>query len=175
MSPPEVRERYVPASSRWLVMPLEDVKTAHRISEFLLGPDSWDDQHHTPGEVDYFRTDPQGSLGSRDRFYWYVEDETQVIGIICARENEQRTRGYQMDYIAVHRDHRRAGIALALMNTMIDQVKELGGRYIITHTCDLPEYQGIQLVFRQFEFIAVGCIPDYYYTGEGRITYMKRL
>lgn len=175
MKQSELSHMEIQVESPRQAMRLRDLDTAIRISEFLLGPDSWDDQHHTPGEIEYFQTDPQDSYALNERFYWYVEEQGKIVGIICAKQNEQRTNGYQMDYVAVHRAWRRNGIASILMETMIRELREQGGRYVLTHTCDLPEYLGIQRVFHKFGLVQVGYVPDYYFLDEGRISFMKRL
>ncbi len=49
------------------------------------------------------------------------------------------------------------------------------GRYILTYTCDLPEYQPIQKMFRANGFELIGTYPNYYYEGEARLAFYKPL
>lgn len=163
-------------SPYYAVQEMTTEEEAQRICDFLLSAHSFDDQRYTPGEVEMFRNRPRMSLDAPGDRFWFVENEGgQVIGVCNIKENEHRTGGYMWDYIAVHRQYRRLGIARRLYETMTDFVRSRGGRYILTYTCDLPEYAAIQRMFRECGFTLVGTCPDYYYEGEAMLLYNKKL
>ncbi|MFH5187459.1 GNAT family N-acetyltransferase [Paenibacillus sp. TAB 01] len=149
---------------------------ARRVSEFFLSDRSFDDTNHTPGEQEHFRKAPRESLVQSNHFHWFAETEDGIIvGATSCKENEHQTGGYLWDYLAVHRNYRKLGIAARLYEELERHVKEAGARFILTYTCSLPEYGPIQNMFRQRGFELIGTYPDYYYDGENRLAYFKRL
>lgn len=149
---------------------------ASSIRDFFLSRDSFDDQHYTPGEIEHFQYNPFVSLREPNYNFWYaVNEQNELIGACSVFENEQKTSGYNLDYIAVHKDYRKHGIASRLFDEMLDFVRLNGGRYVLAYTCDLPEYHSVQKLFIKRGFVGVGHVPDYYYIGEGRLTFLKRM
>jgi GNAT superfamily N-acetyltransferase len=149
---------------------------AKRISEFFLSDVSFDDTRHTPGELEHFREAPLRSIGNPKRAHWYVENEAgDIVGVTSCHENEHQTDGYLWDYLVVHRDYRRHGIATQMFRELEWHVAALGARYILTYTCSLPEYLPVQQLFQKHGFKLIGQYPDYYYEGEDRLAYMKKI
>lgn len=148
---------------------------AEKIVEFFFSPDSFDDTRHTPGELEHFRSLPFRALQG-NTIYWFVTDNRgQVIGVNSVAENEQKTGGYDWDYIVVHRAYRRSGIASALIEEMMMDMKRLQARYLITYTCSLPEYDAIRRLFERYGFRKIGELPDYYFDGEDRLIYYRKI
>ncbi|WP_310188358.1 GNAT family N-acetyltransferase [Bacillus sp. 3255] len=158
------------------VQELTNEKDALRITEFYLSSSSFDDQRHTPGELDHFRNAPLQSLTQRNHRHWFIENEDgEIIAVTSCKENEHQSGGFLWDYLAVHREYRRHGFAKILFQTLEAFSREAGGRYILTYTCDLPEYQPIQRMFRANGFELIGTYPNYYYEGEARLAFYKPL
>jgi ribosomal protein S18 acetylase RimI-like enzyme len=157
---------------------IEQVTTtdeAERIVDFLLSDYSFDDTRYTPGELVHFRELPYKALRG-ELLFWYAEDqEGQIVGINCVAENEQQTGGFSWDYIVVHRHFRKTGVANSLIGQMFDYMQAMNARYIVTYTCDLPEYTRIRQLFERSGFSLVGRCPDYYYEGEDRLIYYRKL
>lgn len=149
---------------------------ARRISAFFLSEWSFDDSNHTPGELEHFRNGPADSLRQRHHMYWYVENEAgEIVGVTSCKENEHRTDGYLWDYMVVHRNYRKSGVAGQLYNALEGYIVSIGGRYLLTYTCDLPEYIPIQNMFSRRGFELIGRYPNFYYDGEDRLAYYKKL
>ncbi|GAA3405687.1 GNAT family N-acetyltransferase [Paenibacillus hodogayensis] len=149
---------------------------ARRISAFFLSEWSFDDQRHTPGEIEHFRNAPSDSLRQRHHLYWYVEDESgEIVGVTSCKENEHRTDGYLWDYMVVHRQYRQSGVAGQLFRALESYIVSIGGRYLLTYTCDLPEYLPIRTMFERRGFEQIGRYPNFYYEGEDRLAYYKKL
>ncbi|WP_164821407.1 GNAT family N-acetyltransferase [Paenibacillus koleovorans] len=147
-----------------------------RISSFFLSPESFDDTHHTPGEIEHFQKRPLQSLEDEHSYYWYVQDEAGgVIAVISFLQNDHRTGGYILEYVVVHREYRKAGLASQILDDMIQFISSIKGRYIETFTCDLEEYASIRRLFDRKGFARVGVQPDYYFPGEGKLLYYKML
>jgi ribosomal protein S18 acetylase RimI-like enzyme len=79
------------------------------------------------------------------------------------------------DYISVHKDYRRKGIAKLMYKHAENYVLSKKGRYIHVLTCDIESYRPANKFYKANGFQKVGTIPDYYVEGEGRIDYFKRL
>jgi ribosomal protein S18 acetylase RimI-like enzyme len=158
------------------VISMQNEADARRVSDFFLSEHSFDDQRHTPGELVHFSQWPLESLNIPNHRHWYVENEAgAIIGVISVRENEHQTGGYLWDYMVVHSNYRRMGIASRLFETMLEFVKAQGGRFVLTYTCDLPQYGSVQRMFRQLGFDQIGSYPDYYYEGEARLAFWKKM
>lgn len=169
-------ETEVEAKQEFQVRLMSNEEEACRISSFFLSEWSFDDQAHTPGELEHFRHGPLDSLKQPHHMYWYVEDAGgQMIAVTSCKENEHRTGGYLWDYLAVHRQFRRHGLAHRLYDALEAYIRSIGGRYILTYTCDLPAYIPIQNMFRARGFELIGRYPNYYFEGEDRIAFCKKL
>ncbi|MGG1635329.1 GNAT family N-acetyltransferase [Paenibacillus sp. NRS-1760] len=154
---------------------ISTVDEAEKVVAFLLSGFSFDDTRYTPGELTHFRELPFRAVNN-EIYFWYAEDEDgNVIGINCIAENEQKTGGFNWDYMVVHHDYRKVGVAAMLMEQMYDFLGEVNARYLVTYTCDLPEYNRIRQLFESSGFTLVGRCPDYYYEGEDRLIYHRKL
>jgi GNAT superfamily N-acetyltransferase len=151
-------------------------KDAKRIVDFFLSEDSFDDRNFTKGEIIQLKNLPYESLKYSDFQFWYVENgENEIIGVISLRENEQKSGGYLIDYLAVHRQNRRTGIALQLIDVVIRHVQMLNGRYIQVNTCDTILYKSARKLFEKKGFFQAGHLPSYYFKGEGMLIYYKKM
>jgi GNAT superfamily N-acetyltransferase len=160
----------------FIIESLDNEIEAERISQFLLSEQSFDDQRHTPGELLHFQFHPKLSLQLDHYYYWYIENSAgDIIGVLSGFENEQRTGGYVLDYIVVHKEYRQQGMATQLIEFLLEYVRSVQARYILTYTCDLPIYKPIQQLFSNIGFNRIGYYPDYYYDGEGRITFYHQV
>jgi GNAT superfamily N-acetyltransferase len=160
----------------YIIESLDNELVAEQISQFLLSEQSFDDRRYTPGELLHFEYHPRLSLLQDHYYYWYIQNSIgDIIGVLSGYENEQRTGGYVLDYIVIHKDYRKKGMATQLIEFLIEKVKSDKGRYILTYTCDLSIYEPIQKLFTNIGFNRIGYYPDYYYDGEGRITFYYQL
>jgi ribosomal protein S18 acetylase RimI-like enzyme len=155
---------------------LDNIKDARRITDFFLSENSFDDRNFTNGELIQFKNLPLQSLKDENLLFWFAENNMkEIIGVINIRENEQRTGGYFIDYIAVHKLYRNSGIAHELMSVIINYAQLQNGRYIHANTCDISMYKGARAMFERWGFEQVGHLPDYYFEGEGMIIYYKKI
>ncbi|MFC5406941.1 GNAT family N-acetyltransferase [Cohnella soli] len=154
---------------------LDTAVRAREVVAFFFSGQSFDDTRFTPGEEEQLRSLPYRALVGEVAL-WYATNETgDIIGASCVAENDQGTGGYSWDYIVVHRDYRRCGIAAYFLETLIDFLRGASARYLITYTCSLPEYQTIRRLFERNQFELVGQIPDFYFDGEDRLIYWRKI
>jgi len=148
---------------------------AEKIVEFFFSPDSFDDIRHTPGEMEHFRKLPYRALRG-ETVFWYVTNERgELIGVNSVEENEQKTGGYEWDYVVVHKEYRHSGVASALIEEMLSTLERMQARYLVTYTCSLPEYMAIRRLFERYGFQLIGQLPDYYFVGEDRLIYYRQI
>ncbi len=155
---------------------LHDPETAQRIGEFLTGPNAFD-QTWAPNEKAIVEKAPQDSLGKENHQYWYIEDNGEIIGAIGVRENKYGSGGYEMDsdYVAVHKNYRKEGLASQLLHTLEEYVKAKGGRYIHVLSCDIDSYAPARSFYMKNGYKKVSEMPNYYIEGEGRVDFLKEL
>ena len=155
--------------------PVNSAAEASKVSAFLLGADCFDDQRFTPGEREQLLALPQLSLQDKHILCWYTELQGEVVSAVIFNENEHRSGGYRLEYFGVHRTYRRRRLGQLLIEAMLQYCVARNGRYIETFTCDLPAYGGARRLFERNGFVQLCHLPDYYYPGEGKLLYMKRL
>jgi len=148
---------------------------AGKIVNFFFSPDSFDDTRHTPGEMEHFKSLPYRALRGETIFWYVTDEEGRVIGVNSVEENEQKTGGYEWDYVVVHKAYRHSGIASALIEEMLQTLKQMEVRYLVTYTCSLPEYRSIRRLFERYGFRRIGDLPDYYFAGEDRLIYYRQI
>lgn len=155
---------------------LRDKKTAIKIGNFFVGPNAFE-QTWAPNEKAIVKKAILDSLNGKKHRYWYVEEKGKIIAAIGVRENKYGSGGYEMDsdYVAVHKNYRKRGIANKLLKTMEDYVTKNDGRYIHILTCDIKSYIPANKFYENNGYQKVAEIPDYYVKGEGRVDYYKSL
>ncbi|MFC5468646.1 GNAT family N-acetyltransferase [Cohnella suwonensis] len=154
---------------------LDTAKRAREVVAFFFSGNSFDDTRFTPGEEEQLRSLPYRAL-TGEVVLWYATNEAgDIIGASCVEENDQGTGGYSWDYVVVHRKYRRWGIAADLLEIMIGYLRGVSARYLITYTCSLPEYRTIRRLFERNQFRLVGQIPDFYFDGEDRLIYWRKI
>lgn len=155
---------------------LTDKNIAIKIGEFLTGPNAFD-VTWAPNEKDLVCEAPIESIGKSNHRYWYIQDNDQIIAAIGVRENKLGSGGYEMDsdYVAVHKDYRKKGLAKQLIKAVEDYVKANHGRYIHVVTCDIESFKPARKFYENAGYKKVSEMPDYFVVGEGRIDYYKEL
>ena len=156
------------------VKELTDEEAARRIGEFMTSENAFE-QTWAPNEKASVMAAPAKSLSNPNHQYWYVEQDGNVIAAIGVCENKYGSKGFEMDsdYLAVHKDHRRKGIATALLEYMERFVEKKQGRYVHILTCDIDSYDPARIFWENRGYDKVAVIPNYYVNGEGRVDYYK--
>lgn len=147
---------------------LETEEEARDVVEFLFSAEAFDDRNFTPGDIEMMSCNPFKSLTKRNFRYWYARNETgAVIAANGVRENEHKTGGYWADYVAVHRDYRKHGLAGQMVDLMLDHIRGLSARYILAQCGDSELYHAIWLLLESKGFQCIGSFPEYFFKGEG--------
>ena len=114
----------------YLIKVLKDKKTAIKIGNFLTGPNAFE-QTWAPNEKNLVKKAVLDSLIRKNHQYWYIENKGKIIAAIGVRENKYGSGGYEMDsdYVAVHKNYRRRGVANKLLKAIENYVTIKKGRY----------------------------------------------
>ena len=161
---------------KYQIKVLKDKQTAQRVVDFLTGPNAFS-QTWAPNEKKIVKQAVEDSLNAKNHRYWYVEVDNMIVAAMGVRENKYGSGGYVMDedYLAVHKDYRRKGIASQLLKEVEKFVKQQHGRYIHVLSCDISSYAPARSFYLHHGYKQVAEIPNYYVEGEGRVDFFKQL
>jgi ribosomal protein S18 acetylase RimI-like enzyme len=104
-----------------------------------------------------------------------VDGQDSAIGYICHGPTPMAQGTFDLYWIAVDPDFQEQGIGSKLLGFLEEGVKARGGRMILADTSTVPHYEKTQKFYVKNGFQEVAKIPDYYYPGNDRITFRRRL
>jgi ribosomal protein S18 acetylase RimI-like enzyme len=104
-----------------------------------------------------------------------VDDQDQPVGYICYGPTPMTKGTFDLYWIVVNPSFQGQGIGSKLLDSLEKVLKGMGGRMILAETSSTPEYEETQKFYLQKGFQEVARIADYYYPGNDRITFCKRL
>jgi ribosomal protein S18 acetylase RimI-like enzyme len=107
--------------------------------------------------------------------YCGVEGQDQAIGYICYGPTPLAQGTFDLYWIAVDPDFQGHRVGSTLLNFLEEVVKAEGGRLILADTSTIPHYERTQKFYLKNGFQEVARISDYYYPGNDRITFCRRL
>jgi ribosomal protein S18 acetylase RimI-like enzyme len=82
---------------------------------------------------------------------------------------------FDLYWIVVDPNFQGQGIGSKLIDFLEKVLKGMDGRMILAETSSIPEYEETQRFYLQNGFQEVARVPDYYYPGNDRITYCKKI
>jgi GNAT superfamily N-acetyltransferase len=104
-----------------------------------------------------------------------VDDQDQAIGYICYGPTPMTQGTFDLYWIAVDPDFQKQGVGSKLIGFLEEWVKTRGGRMILADTSTIPHYEKTQYFYLKNGFQKVARIPDYYYPGNDRVTFCRKL
>jgi len=104
-----------------------------------------------------------------------IEDNDRVHGYICFGPTPLTDGTFDLYWIAVDPDAQGAGYGQALIGLAENEVKSRGGRLLIIETASQEAYAGTVRFYQRAGYELVSRIPDFYRTGDDKLTYAKRL
>lgn len=118
-------------------------------------------------------------LNNRDQkdyiIYCIVDYQDQPIGYICYGPTPMTKGTFDLYWIVVNPKWQNKGIGSRLLNFLEEYVKRQGGRMILADTSSIPEYEKTHKFYTSNGFKEVARIFDYYYPGNDRITFCKKI
>lgn len=115
-----------------------------------------------PGQKDY-------------EIYCFVDEKDLPLGYICFGPIPMTRGAFDLYWIVVDPQYQRNRIGSRLLDFFEMKVKNLNGRMILVDTSSLPSYQKAHRFYEGRGYQAVARISDFYWPGNDRITYCKRL
>ena len=109
------------------------------------------------------------------QIYCLADDQDQVIGYICYGSVPMTEGTFDHYWIAVDPDFQEKGAGSKLLSFLDEVVKSEGGRLILADTSTIPQYEKTQRFYLKNGFKEVARVPDYYYPGNDRVTFWKKL
>ncbi len=104
-----------------------------------------------------------------------ADDQDQVIGYICYGPVPMAEGTFDLYWIAVDPDFQEKGAGSKLLSFLDEVLKSEGGRLILADTSTVPQYEKTQRFYVKNGFKEVARVPDYYYPGNDRVTFWKKL
>jgi len=104
-----------------------------------------------------------------------VDDQDQAIGYICYGPVPMTLGAFDLYWIVVDPNFQGKGIGSKLLDFLEKEVREMKGRMILADTSLFPQYEKTQKFYFKKGFQEVARISDYYWPGNDRITFCKRL
>ncbi len=104
-----------------------------------------------------------------------ANDQDLAIGYICYGPTPMTQGTFDLYWIAVDPDYQEQGVGSRLLSSLEEVVKSREGRMILADASSVPHFEKTQKFYLKNGFQAVSKIPDYYYPGNDRITFCKRI
>ncbi len=104
-----------------------------------------------------------------------VDGDDSPVGYICYGPIPMTRGAFDIYWIVVKPDFQGKGIGSNLMDVLEKEVKEKNGRMILADTSSIKDYEKAQKFYIKRGFQEEARISDYYWPGNDRITFCKRL
>jgi ribosomal protein S18 acetylase RimI-like enzyme len=104
-----------------------------------------------------------------------VDDQDQTMGYICYGPAPMTQGTFDLYWIVVDPIFQGQGIGSKLLDFLEEGVRKEGGRMILADTSTIPQYEKTQNFYLRNGFQEMARVPDYYYPGNDRVTFCKRI
>jgi len=104
-----------------------------------------------------------------------VDENDYPVGYICYGPVPMTKGTFDIYWIVVNPDFQHKGIGSSLLDSLEKEVKEMKGRMILADTSSIQEYEKAKGFYLTKGFQEVARVSDYYWPGNDRITFCKRL
>ena len=104
-----------------------------------------------------------------------VNDQNELVGYICYGPCPMTDGTFDLYWIAVSPGLQNKGAGSLLIDFLVEQIAKIQGRMILADTASISEYTKVHRFYLGKGFQEVARIPDYYFQGNDRITFCKRL
>jgi ribosomal protein S18 acetylase RimI-like enzyme len=117
------------------------------------------------------------TLGTERCGYNFIvdRDEDQVLGYACYGPRDLTDGVFDLYWIAVDPNARRASVGRGLLTTCEEEVRKLDGRMLIAETSGTPHYEPTRKFYLGMGYTIEATIKDFYVVGDDLIVFVKRL
>lgn len=131
----------------------------------------------TPAELFFAREQVDIYLGQPQQQDYYLvvveNDGGKVVGYMSYGPTPLTEGVYDLYWMAVVPGEQGRGYGRELVSWLEKKVKDEGGRMILVETSSQPRYERTRQFYLGLDYREVSRIPDFYRTGDDRITYVK--
>ncbi len=107
--------------------------------------------------------------------YCFVDEKDLPLGYICFGPIPMTRGAFDLYWIVVDPRYQGNRIGSRLLDFIEMKVRNLNGRMILIDTSSLPSYEKAQRFYQGKGYQEVARVPDFYWPGNDRITYCKKL
>ena len=104
-----------------------------------------------------------------------VDQRDQPLGYVCYGPTPMTVGTFDLYWIVVDPQHQSQGIGTKLLDFLEDTVRKTKGRMILVDTSSIPAYESVCRFYSEKGYREVARVPDYYWPGNDRITFCKKL
>jgi ribosomal protein S18 acetylase RimI-like enzyme len=117
-----------------------------------------------------------GNENQKDyRIVCAVDDQDQALGYICFGPVPMTRGAFDLYWIVIDPRVQGQKIGSELLDYLEEEVRRIRGRMILADTSSLSSYEKAHRFYLKNGFKEVARIVDYYWEGNDRITYCKKI
>ncbi len=117
-----------------------------------------------------------GNESQKDyRIVCAVDAQDQPLGYICYGPVPMTRGTFDLYWIVIDPKAQGQKIGSGLLDYLEEEVKGMRGRMILADTSSIPSYEKANGFYLKRGFKEVARIADYYWKGNDRITYCKKI
>ena len=109
-------------------------------------------------------------------YYFVVEhEEGRVRGYACYGPRSLTEGTYDLFWIAVDPECRRAGVGRLLLDWVEKEIHRMGGRLIVVETSGLEKYAPTRRFYQATGYLLEATLKDFYADGDDLVIFTKHL
>ena len=108
-------------------------------------------------------------------FQCLVDREDQPLGYVCYGPTPMTEGTFDLYWIVVDPKYQNQGVGTKLLDFFEDTVRGMNGRIILIDTSSISPYEAVHRFYLEKGYREVARVPDYYWPGNDRITFFKKL
>jgi D-alanine-D-alanine ligase len=109
-------------------------------------------------------------------YYFVVESlDGHVRGFACYGPRSLTEGTYDLFWIAVDPEYRRAGVGRKLLNWVEKDIHRMGGRLIVVETSGLEKYAPTRHFYLATGYLLEATLKDFYEEGDDLVIFTKHL
>lgn len=114
------------------------------------------------------------SKGLQSGYHFLFGELTgRMIGYTCFGPIPGAANRYDLYWIVVHHDFRRAGIGKSLMVKTEEAIEKQGGERIYIDTSSRDQYRTTRLFYQSCGYQKEAVLKDFYGSGDDKVIYVK--
>jgi GNAT superfamily N-acetyltransferase len=105
----------------------------------------------------------------------FAEVEGEVAGYACYGPIACTRASFDLYWIGVRQEHRRAGLGRLLLARAEKRIRSLGGRRLYVETSSRPQYDPTRRFYLACGYRLEAQLEDFYAPGDGKVIFLKVL